>query len=116
MNRNPGSDLTASRGEHESTSYNAWSMRGIGGGMGGISPQQNQTLSSAFAGSSDCIGQVRSVDGCQYCDNVTFGPRSRCLCLTHGTEILSHECDTEAAPRAYVLEFRHAYTATDLDS
>jgi hypothetical protein len=27
--------LTASGGEHESTLYNAWSMRGIGGGMGG---------------------------------------------------------------------------------
>ena len=27
--------------EHEQTSYNAWGMRGIGGGMGGITPQQN---------------------------------------------------------------------------
>ncbi|HEY4929962.1 MAG TPA: DUF4136 domain-containing protein [Terriglobales bacterium] len=33
--------LTASGGEREQTSYNAWGMRGIGGGMGGISPQQN---------------------------------------------------------------------------
>jgi len=33
--------LAASGGEREQTSYNAWGMRGIGGGMGGISPQQN---------------------------------------------------------------------------
>jgi NADPH:quinone reductase-like Zn-dependent oxidoreductase len=39
--QNPDLVLTASGGEHESTSYNAWGMRGIGGGMGGISPQQN---------------------------------------------------------------------------
>jgi hypothetical protein len=39
--QNPDLILTASGGEHESTSYNAWGMRGIGGGMGGISPQQN---------------------------------------------------------------------------
>jgi hypothetical protein len=40
-NASPDLVLTASGGEHESTSYNAWGMRGIGGGMGGISPQQN---------------------------------------------------------------------------
>ena len=39
--QNPDLILTASGGEHESTSYNAWGMLGIGGGMGGISPQQN---------------------------------------------------------------------------
>jgi Domain of unknown function (DUF4136) len=39
--QNPDLILTASGGEKESTSYNAWGMRGIGGGMGGISPQQN---------------------------------------------------------------------------
>ena len=39
--QNPGLVLTASGGEHEQTSWNAWGMRGIGGGMGGISPQQN---------------------------------------------------------------------------
>ena len=39
--QNPDLILTASGGEHEQTSYNAWGMRGIGGGMGGISPQQN---------------------------------------------------------------------------
>jgi hypothetical protein len=33
--------LTASGGEREQTSWNAWGMRGIGGGMGGITPQQN---------------------------------------------------------------------------
>ena len=40
-NQSPDLVLTASGGEHEQTSYNAWGMRGIGGGMGGISPQQN---------------------------------------------------------------------------
>jgi NADPH:quinone reductase-like Zn-dependent oxidoreductase len=39
--QNPDLVLTASGGEREQTSYNAWGMRGIGGGMGGISPQQN---------------------------------------------------------------------------
>ena len=33
--------LTASGGERQQTSYNVWGMRGIGGGMGGITPQQN---------------------------------------------------------------------------
>jgi hypothetical protein len=39
--QNPDLILTASGGEREQTSWNAWGMRGIGGGMGGISPQQN---------------------------------------------------------------------------
>ncbi len=39
--QNPDLVLTASGGEREQTSYNAWGMRGIGGGMGGISPQEN---------------------------------------------------------------------------
>jgi len=39
--QNPDLILTASGGEHEQTSWNAWGMRGIGGGMGGITPQQN---------------------------------------------------------------------------
>ena len=39
--QNPDIILTASGGEREQTSYNAWGMRGIGGGMGGITPQQN---------------------------------------------------------------------------
>jgi len=30
-----------SSGEREKTTYNAWGMRGIGGGFGGVSPQQN---------------------------------------------------------------------------
>lgn len=38
---NPDLILTASGGEREQTSYNAWGMRGIGGGMGGITPQNN---------------------------------------------------------------------------
>jgi hypothetical protein len=33
--------LTANGGMKQETSYTAWGMRGIGGGMGGISPQQN---------------------------------------------------------------------------
>jgi hypothetical protein len=33
--------LTASGGMRQQTSYSAWGMRGIGGGMGGITPQQN---------------------------------------------------------------------------
>jgi len=33
--------VTASGGERAQTSYNAWGMRGIGGGFGGITPQQN---------------------------------------------------------------------------
>ncbi len=39
--QNPDLILTASGGEREQTSWNAWGMRGIGGGMGGITPQQN---------------------------------------------------------------------------
>jgi Domain of unknown function (DUF4136) len=39
--QNPDLILTASGGERAQTSWNAWGMRGIGGGMGGISPQQN---------------------------------------------------------------------------
>ncbi|HTY83767.1 MAG TPA: DUF4136 domain-containing protein [Silvibacterium sp.] len=39
--QNPDIILTASGGEKATTSWNAWGMRGIGGGMGGISPQQN---------------------------------------------------------------------------
>ena len=39
--QNPDLVLTASGGEREQTSYNAWGMRGIGGGMGGITPEQN---------------------------------------------------------------------------
>src|ERR1039458_1257665 len=33
--------LTANGGMKQQTSYSAWGMRGIGGGMGGISPEQN---------------------------------------------------------------------------
>lgn len=40
-NQNPDLILTASGGEREQTSYNAWGMRGWGGGMGSITPQQN---------------------------------------------------------------------------
>jgi len=39
--QNPDLILAASGGEREQTSYNAWGMRGIGGGMGGITPEQN---------------------------------------------------------------------------
>jgi hypothetical protein len=40
-NQNPDLIVTASGGEKEQTSYNAWGMRGWGGGMGSITPQQN---------------------------------------------------------------------------
>lgn len=33
--------LSANGGMKQQTSYTAWGMRGIGGGMGGITPQQN---------------------------------------------------------------------------
>jgi Domain of unknown function (DUF4136) len=33
--------LVVSGGMKQQTSYSAWGMRGIGGGMGGITPQQN---------------------------------------------------------------------------
>lgn len=39
--QNPDLILTASGGEREQTSWNAWGMRGFGGGMGTITPQQN---------------------------------------------------------------------------
>ena len=40
-NQSPDLILTASGGLKQETSWSAWGMRGIGGGMGGISPQQN---------------------------------------------------------------------------
>jgi hypothetical protein len=42
-NQNPDVLVTANGGMKEQTSYSAWGMRGIGGGMGGITPQQNVT-------------------------------------------------------------------------
>src|ERR1035438_4627074 len=39
--QNPDLVLIASGGMKQQTSYSAWGMRGIGGGMGGISPEQN---------------------------------------------------------------------------
>jgi hypothetical protein len=39
--QNPDLLLTVSGGMKEQTSYSAWGMRGFGGGMGGITPQQN---------------------------------------------------------------------------
>jgi hypothetical protein len=39
--QNPDVILTASGGMKQQTSYSAWGMRGIGGGMGGITPEQN---------------------------------------------------------------------------
>ena len=40
-NQNPDLIVLASGGLRQETSWNAWGMRGIGGGMGGISPEQN---------------------------------------------------------------------------
>jgi len=39
--QNPDLIVTASGGEQAQTSWNAWGMRGIGGGMGGLTPEQN---------------------------------------------------------------------------
>lgn len=39
--QNPDLILTANGGLKQQTSYEAWGMRGIGGGMGGITPEQN---------------------------------------------------------------------------
>jgi hypothetical protein len=39
--QNPDLILTANGGMRQQTSWSAWGMRGIGGGMGGISPEQN---------------------------------------------------------------------------
>jgi len=38
--QNPDLLLTASGGMKQQTSYTAWGMRGIGGGMGSITPEQ----------------------------------------------------------------------------
>jgi hypothetical protein len=38
---NPDLIVVGSGGMKEQTSYSAWGMRGIGGGMGGITPEQN---------------------------------------------------------------------------
>jgi hypothetical protein len=40
-NQNPDILLVSSGGLKQQTSWSAWGMRGIGGGMGGITPQQN---------------------------------------------------------------------------
>jgi Domain of unknown function (DUF4136) len=39
--QNPDLLVTGNGGMREQTSYSAWGMRGIGGGMGGITPEQN---------------------------------------------------------------------------
>ncbi len=39
--QNPDLIVVASGGERAQTSWNAWGMRGIGGGFGGITPEQN---------------------------------------------------------------------------
>ena len=40
-NQNPDLLLTTNGGMREQTSWNAWGMRGWGGGMGSITPEQN---------------------------------------------------------------------------
>jgi len=40
-NQNPDLIITGNGGMKQQTSYSAWGMRGIGGGMGGITPEQN---------------------------------------------------------------------------
>ncbi len=39
--QNPDLIVTGNGGMQQQTSYSAWGMRGIGGGMGGITPEQN---------------------------------------------------------------------------
>jgi hypothetical protein len=39
--QNPDLIVTANGGLKQQTSYTAWGMRGFGGGMGGITPEQN---------------------------------------------------------------------------
>jgi hypothetical protein len=39
--QNPDVLVTANGGMKQETSWSAWGMRGIGGGMGGITPEQN---------------------------------------------------------------------------
>ena len=39
--QNPDLIVTGNGGLRQQTSYSAWGMRGIGGGMGGITPEQN---------------------------------------------------------------------------
>lgn len=41
ISANPDLIVIATGGLKQETSYSAWGMRGIGGGMGGITPQQN---------------------------------------------------------------------------
>src|SRR5271167_379756 len=41
ISANPDLIVTVSGGMKQQTSYSAWGMRGIGGGMGGITPEQN---------------------------------------------------------------------------
>jgi len=41
-NQNPDLILTANGGMKQQTSYSAWGMRGWGGGMGGITPEQSE--------------------------------------------------------------------------
>jgi hypothetical protein len=40
-NQKPDLILTANGGMKQQTSWSAWGMRGVGGGMGGITPEQN---------------------------------------------------------------------------
>lgn len=40
-NQNPDIIVASNGGMQEQTSYSAWGMRGIGGGMGAITPEQN---------------------------------------------------------------------------
>jgi hypothetical protein len=41
ISANPDLVVTVSGGMQQQTSYSAWGMRGIGGGMGGITPEQS---------------------------------------------------------------------------
>jgi len=55
LSANPDLIVTVSGGLKQQTSYSAWGMRGIGGGMGGITPEQNVegTLVVSLYGAKD---------------------------------------------------------------
>ena len=68
--QNPDLIVLASGGLQQQTSYQAWGMRGIGGGMGGITPEQNVvgTLIVDLYGAKDKEPDVAR-DGAKYAEH-----------------------------------------------
>ena len=46
--QNPDLIVTANGGMKQQTSYSAWGMRGIGGGMGGITPEESGSSAKSY--------------------------------------------------------------------